>query len=326
MKPLVLLLLLGGAGAFAQTPNLLVLAKGASRLLFCSPDGRSLTQASVGAHPHEIVLSPDGRLAYTSDNGTMRIEQPGTGGNTISILSIPDRKKIGEISLGRFRRPHGLALDPASGLLAVTAELPDQLLLVDTRTRRIVRTFDTQGKTAHMVALSADGKFAYVSNSNSSNVSVINLSNGSVKLLATGTRPEGSTRSRDGRHIYVVNREGAAITIIDTATNELSGTIRTGKGPVRIAETPDGKLVYALIHDRTVELADPVTRRVLKVSHFLDGDPVSMNLSADGKRAYVSVEDLDLVYTLSVPELRVISRFQLPKGTGPDPVQETTAQ
>jgi YVTN family beta-propeller protein len=322
MKPLLSLLLLSTAAAFAQAPSLLVLAKGSSELLFCSPSGQRLAQVAVGAHPHEIVFSPDGRFAYTSDNGTMRIEQAGTGGNTVSILSIPDRKKIGEISLGRFRRPHGLALDPASGLLAVTTELPDQLLLVDVNQKRISRTFDTKGKTSHMVALSADGKFAYISNSNSSNVSVVDLSSGAVKLLAMAARPEGSTRSRDGRHIYVVNREGAAITIIDTATNEVSGTIRTGTGPVRIAEAPDGKLVYALIHDRTVEVADPVTRRVLKVSHILDGDPVSLNLSRDGTRAYASVEDRNLVYTLSLPDLRVIYRFQLPEGTGPDPVVE----
>lgn len=319
MRGFALLLLLA-AGASAQKPMLLVLEKGASELNFCTPEGENRAAVRVGLHPHEIVLSPDGRYAYTSDNGTMRIEHAGRGGNTISIIDLKERRKVGEVSLGRFRRPHGLALDAKTGRLAVTTELPDQLLLVDLNTRRVVRLYETKGKTSHMVSLSLDGTFAYVSNAGSGNVSVIDLNTGAVKLLRTGVRPEGSVRSRDGRHVYVCNRESETISIIDTATNQVTGFIRTGRGPVRIAETPEGNLVYAAMHDRTIELADPITRRVLKESPGLDGEPVSLNLSADGTQAYTSVEELDCVYTLAVPQMRVLRRFQLPKGTGPDPV------
>ena len=321
MKAIALLALVA-AGCSAQESMLLVLEKGGSALAFCSPAGECPAVAPVGEHPHEIVLSPDGRFAYVSDNGTMRIEQAGSGGNTVSIVDLAARRKVGEISLGRFRRPHGLALDAKSGLLAVTTELPDQLVLVDVAARRVVRTVDTQGKTSHMVALGRDGRFAYVSNSGSASVSVVDLRSGAVKVLATGARPEGSMTSRDGRRVYVCNREAAAITIIDTATNEVAGTIATGKGPVRIAETPDGKLVYAAMHDRRVELADPETRKVLRVSAKLEGDPVSLHLSADGKLAFASAEEMDLVYRLSVPDLKIVGSFRMPKGSAPDPVLE----
>jgi DNA-binding beta-propeller fold protein YncE len=42
----------------------------------------------VGKHPHEFVVSTDGRYAYTTDNGSMLLETPGQGGNTISIVDL----------------------------------------------------------------------------------------------------------------------------------------------------------------------------------------------------------------------------------------------
>src|SRR5712692_4853079 len=101
----------------AEGVTLLVLQKAASSLAFYTPAGEKLGVAPVGRHPHEMVLSPDGRYLYCTDNGTMRIEQPGTGGNTVSIVDLRSRKKIGEISLGEYRRPHGIDIDRNTGRL-----------------------------------------------------------------------------------------------------------------------------------------------------------------------------------------------------------------
>ncbi|MBX5495688.1 MAG: beta-propeller fold lactonase family protein [Bryobacteraceae bacterium] len=324
MRFAVILLALSGSLA-AQDSILLVLQKGASSLAFYKPNGELQATVPVGRHPHEIVVSRDRRYAYTSDNGTMRIEQPGTGGNTASVIDLKARKRVGEINLGNYRRPHGLALDPEKGILAITTELPDQLLLADVNKRAVIKTFDTKGKTSHMVTLQPGGRMAYVSNSSSGNIAAIDLTNGSVKLIPTGQRPEGSVVSPDGRFLYVANRESHTVSIIDTAKNEVTGTIRTSKGPVRIALTPGGKLVYAAMHDKRVEMADPATRRVLGHAQ-LDGPPVSLNLSPDGKLAYASVEEMDTVYAVSLPDMTIVRKFQTAKGAGPDPVISIPAQ
>lgn len=300
-------------------PVLIVLHKGASSMGFYTPEGKLLTTVPVGTHPHEIVLSTDGRLAYVSDNGTMKIEEVGTGGNTVSIVDLVTRKKIGEISLGKFHRPHGLDLHHATGLLAVSTELPDQLVIVDAKARRIVNTFDTKGKTSHMVAWGPGARWAYVCNSNSANVAAIERATGKVKLIPVGERPEGSILSRDGRFLYVCNREGQSISIIDTAKNEAAGEIHTGKGPVRIAVTPDGRtLVYALMHDRKVEFASTADRRVTGQVP-LGGQPVSLGLSFDGKLAFASAQDDDTVYVVSIPEKKVVRQIKTARGTAPDP-------
>ena len=96
----ILIPLLLSSALLAQDAAYLVLHKGASSLGYYSHDGKLLAAVPVGEHPHEMVFSPDGRYLYTSDNGTMKIEQQGQGGNTISIIEVSARRKIGEIPLG----------------------------------------------------------------------------------------------------------------------------------------------------------------------------------------------------------------------------------
>ncbi|HYZ82776.1 MAG TPA: hypothetical protein VE621_00155, partial [Bryobacteraceae bacterium] len=204
----------------------------------------------------------------------------------------------------------------------VTTELPDQLLIIDPQQRKVVRTYETKGKTSHMVTLGPGAKYAYVSNSTSGNVSIVNLQTGEVKLVPTGNRPEGSGLSKDGREVFVCNREGESISVIDTKKNEVVGTIKTGKGPVRLAFTPDGKtLVYALMHDKKVAFADPVSRKQIALVD-LPNTPVSLNISQDGKYAFASAEDQDTVYVVSIADKKIVRQVKTEKGTGPDPVHD----
>ena len=315
-----------GTVVIAAAPVYLVLQKGASSLAWYTPDGKLMETVPVGRHPHEMVLSRDGKLLYTTDNGTMKIEHPGTGGNTVSVIDLAAKKRIAQISLGEFRRPHGIDLDPATGRVAVSTELPDKLLIIDASKREIVRTYDTKGKTSHMVAFGPGAKFAYVSNSSSGNVAAVRLADGEVTLIPTGTRPEDSVLSGDGRELYVCNREAETISVIDTARNAVVGTIKTGKGPVRIAVAPDGKtLVYALMHDKQVGIADAAARKQIATVQ-LQYAPVSLTLSANGATAFASAEEEDTIYVVSVPERKIVKTIKTKTGAHPDPVMEYTAR
>ena len=299
--------------------QLLILHKGGSSLGFYSPAGQQLASVPVGEHPHEMVLSPDGRYLYCTDNGTMAIEVVGEGGNTVSIIDLAARERVGVVDLGEYHRPHGIDIDPATGLVYVSTENPDQLVVIDPSERKVVRTYATQGQTDHMVKLRPDGNWAYVSHSNSKNVAAVELATGRVKLIETGARPEGSALSPDGKLLYVVNREAAQISVIDTQTQSLAATIKTGNGPVRVKAAPDGTIVYALMHDKAVGFADPVTRAEVAVVP-LEGSPVSLDLSPDGRYAFASAQDLDTVYVVSVPGRKVVRAIRTPDKMFPDPV------
>ena len=321
MSRAILLLLASGLWALAAEQVLLVVHKGTSEVGYYSLEGKLLAAVKVGLHPHELAISPDGKFAYVTDNGTMRIENPGKGGNTISIIDIAARQRVGKISTGKYRRPHGLAVDSRTGYLAVTAEAPDHVLHIDPRARRIIRHFDTIGRTSHMVTLPAGqsgAEYAFVSNAGMSTVSAVQLTTGQVKSIPTGERPEGSVLSRDGKELYVCNRESASITIIDVARQGAIGEIKTGKGPVRIGIVPDGStLVYALMHDHKIEFADLARRRpVAQVA--VDGEPISLSISPDGQFAFAAAETKDTVFVISIPGRKLLRSFQTAKGAAPD--------
>ena len=304
----------------ALEPVLLVSQKAASSVAFYTWDGQEVATVPVGTHPHEMVLSADGRLLYTTDNGTMQIEHSGNGGNTVSIIDVAARERVGIVDLGEYYRPHGIAINPATGEVLVSAENPDRLLVIDPVQRKVVRDYDTKGQTPHIVRASLDGKRAFVSNARSGTVAAVDLASGDVTLIEAGSRPEGSVLSADGRTLYVANRDSHEITIIDTEKNAKVAQIPTGKSPVRVGLTSDGKtLIYALFGENKVGFADIAERReVAQID--LGGQPVSLEMSASGRYAFAGAQDAGIVYVISVVDRTIVKQFPTAQGAGPDPI------
>jgi DNA-binding beta-propeller fold protein YncE len=297
-----------------------VVEKKAGEVGFYSASGKRVGGVKVGTHPHEMLLSADNRYLYVSDNGILWMTDPGEGGNTISIIDVKAMKKTGVIDLGNYRRPHGLDLDRKTGRLLSTIENPDGLLLIDVASRKVVRKYDVQGTDPHMVLFGPTAEWAYVSNSASHTIAAVHLASGKVKLIPTDQRPQGGMLSRDRKLIYMTNSDGNSIALIDPLKNERVGTIATGKGPGRIAQTPDGKtLVYNLQPGEAVGFADLATRKETG-QVALGGRPLSLALSADGRLAYAGVQDNDKICVVSVAERKVIQEIRTPKGAGPDTV------
>ena len=291
--------------------------KVAGQVGFYAADGQRIAGVPVGVHPHEIVLSPDRRFAYVSDNGILWMTEPGEGGNTISIIDIQKRAKAGVISLGQYRRPHGMDVDPKTGRLVVTIENPHGLLLVDPASRKVVRKYDVQGQAPHMVLLDRRAEWAYVSNVNTATLAAVHLDSAKVKLIPVDANPQGGVWSPDGSLIYLTCSDGNSIAIVDTEKKERVGTIRTGKNPARIALTPDGKtLVYNLAD--ALAFADVAARRETGMVP-LGGRPMSMLLSPDGRLAWAGIQDQDKIVAVSVPGRKLARTIATPKGAGPDP-------
>ncbi len=307
--------------ASGQTAAFVIGEKAAGSIGFYDADFHRIGGAKVGAHPHEIALTPDRKTLYVADNGVMWMTETGPGDNTVSIVDIASMKRTATINLGEFRRPHGITYDASSNDVYVTTEKPSKLLVLNPKTLKIIRTYDVKGQAPHIVKLDHKREWAYVSDTDTGNLSAIKLSSGEVISMPSGERPQGQAMSPDGKAIFVANSGGNSISIFDLAQKKNVGRILTsGKAPVRLVVSNDGKtLIYALQEGRTVGFADIATRKELQEIP-LGGRPVSMSLSLDGKLAYCSVQEEDEINIISVADRKVIRVVHTPKGTGPDPV------
>jgi len=306
--------------AFCQDAAFVVVQKLSGTVGFYDGAGKHITDVKVGAHPHEMALSPDGKTLYVSDNGMIWMTDPGDGENTISVVDIPSRKRVAVVDLGKYRRPHGVSVDPKTGHVFATTEKPNGLVEIDPLSHKVLRWIDVKGLAPHMVELDASSEWAFTSDVNSGDLSVIRLANGEVKPMHIGKGPQGQVLSPDGKTLYVTLAEDNFIAIFDTAKHEFTGRIPTGVYPNRVAITPDGRtLVYSLMKSNSVGFADVATKReVAEVK--ADGPTMSLSLSRDGKLAYSGIQERDQVVVISVPERRIVKQFSTPKGSGPDPV------
>jgi DNA-binding beta-propeller fold protein YncE len=316
-----ILLVISSLAASAQEPVLVVVEKKASQVGFYTSEGERVAGVAVGETPHEMVLDPDGRHLYVSDNGVLWMSYEGPGGNSVSIVDIKERKKVGVISTGKFHRPHGMTIDPRTNRMIVTSENPDRLVLVDLKSRAVIQDFDNGGEAPHMVMFGPQAEWVYASNTRSDTLGAVNLNTGETKVIPIGDYPQGSALSGDGKHLYATCSDSATIHIIDTATQEQAGVIEAGKGVNRVAITPDQKtLVYSIGSEgKAVGFADIATRKQTgKVD--LGGSPLSISLSKDGKHAFAGVQDNDEIWVVSVDGRKVVQVIKTPEGAGPDPV------
>ncbi|MEP7364269.1 MAG: hypothetical protein ABI972_13525 [Acidobacteriota bacterium] len=314
----VLIVLACASAAWAQ-PDIAVVEKIAGKVGFYSGAGKLAGEVKVGTYPHEIVSSLDGKTLYVSNNGILWMQYAGEGGNTISMIDRKTRIKIGDIDLGTNRRPHGMAVQPKTGLLAITTENPDGLVLVDPVAKKVLRRFDVKGEDPHMVLFDASGQWAYVSNSTTGTVAAIEISTGKTLVIPTGKRPQGSALAPDAKTIYITNADSNTISMIDATQRKVVGEIKTGNGPNRVAITPDGKtLVYSLGAAHAAAFADVATRKeILQIP--LSGQPLSLTMSRDGKWAFSGVQDKDKMHVIDVAQRKIVRTIETPKESGPDP-------
>ncbi|MCI0391776.1 MAG: hypothetical protein MOB07_23785 [Acidobacteria bacterium] len=214
-------LTLFSAAAFAQEVAVIVHKWDNSAGFYDSKTGEQLARVEVGVKPHEMALSADRRLAYITNYGVNSYTQQEEGGNTISILDLVRREKLGAIELGKFHRPHGIELG-RSGRLYVTCDFPPSLLVIDPAKRAILREYPVGQSLPHMVMITRDEKKAYTANSGSGTVTSIDLVTGKViKHIDIGGVPMGMARSKDARLLYAANRTGNRVAIIDTGRDEM---------------------------------------------------------------------------------------------------------
>lgn len=191
-----------------------------------------LAPINVGKMPHNVQLSPDGKVVWVTNNG-----EPDPDAST------------GHQAMNK----------------AAHAEMakPGAVWLIDTGTDAVIAKIPVGMHPAHVV-LTPDGRFAYITNGGDNSVTVIDAAARSVvTTIPVGKFPHGVRFTPDGRQAYVANLKGGTVSVIDVATHKEIAQMPVGKGPAQVGFTPDGLLAFAsLSEEKAVAVIDPVTRKV----------------------------------------------------------------
>ena len=175
---------------------------------------------------------------------------------------------------------------------------------------QVVATINTGVNPAGM-AITPNSRIAYVANNNNygiageDSVSILDLQNN--LLLGAIQDPSFSgpytvTMGIGGTKAYVTNSNGTTISIINTATNSVSGTITGFDGPSGMVINPAGTRAYVNNYGSdlgvgsgngtTVRVVDLTTNTIIGAPITVGLAPAALAMSPDGAFVYVvSYED-----------------------------------
>ncbi|MFQ5483539.1 MAG: YncE family protein, partial [Nitrospinaceae bacterium] len=154
--------ILPGSTAMTDLHVLMVVQKGDHSLGFYDMErGDELERIPLDPFPHEFVLGGDGRHAFICHFGVALAEDPGPGGNTVSIVDIHARGQVGTVDCGENRRPHGIDFDEAGRLFVLSEGSSNLLVIGDPFSGAVDRFQPTGGKGSHILSVTPDGAVAF---------------------------------------------------------------------------------------------------------------------------------------------------------------------
>jgi len=311
-RAVILLLPCLAVPTLAQQPRLLVAQKGEGSIGIIDPVAGKLI-ASVpesGFTAHEIVVSPDGRLAYAPIYGNSGVGQPGTDGHELNVIDIAAQKIVGKVDFGHGVRPH-MPIFGRDGLLYVTTELDKAVTVIDPRTLKIVGAIPTGQPESHMLALSHDGRRGYTANVGPGTVSVLDIpARKTLAIIPISGNTQRIAITPDDKWVFTADQTAPRLAAIDTATNKVEHWIPIEGLGYGTAPTLDGHyLLVTMPQVGKVAVVDIKTMQVVRAI-ATPADPEEVLMRPGGKIAYVSCVDSHQIAEIDLASWNVTRTIQ----------------
>lgn len=186
---------------------------------------RKAFEVKVGGEPEGVKVSADGRLVYVASEVA----------SVVHVIDVAARKVVKDIPVGR--RPRRFLL--AGPELWVSNELDGSVSIIRTADHAVqgsiaFRPPGMRGEDVTPVgmALSPDGRTAFVGLGRANHVAVVDVASRQVKAyVLVGRRAWGLALSRDGRRLYVANGLSDDLSIVDTQAMKALRTLKVGRVP-----------------------------------------------------------------------------------------------
>lgn len=265
--------------------------------------GKEIKRIILDADTFDLAISPDKRFVYVS---LYEISELG-------VIKICDNKEVARVNLneppfaGSF--PVGVAVSP-DGKYIYTANNDTLNISVIEAGRhgwRVVTEVPI-GKSPSYIAITPNGRLAYVTLRNDGQIAVVDLLvNLPVKIIPAGTRPIGIAISEDNVG-FATNAGSDDITVFNAKLAESSTiTIPVGVTPVGVAFNPEGNIAYVTNRlSNTVSVIDVFKHKVIDTIP-VGTQPVGISLTEDGKYSAVANALDDTVSIIDNAKRKVIN-------------------
>ena len=269
--------------------------------------------------------------APLSNSSAFRLYVSNEVSGDLTIIDSATYKVIATVPLGK--RPRGIHASPDRQTIYVAVSgspiagpdvdestLPppdrsaDGIAVFDVKQNKIVRTIHA-GVDPENFDVSQDGTQIYVSNEDTSEVSIVDVASGTVKSFKVGEQPEGVKVTPDGKLVYVTSEGQGTISILDPKAGKIIKTFKVGHRPRSIAFSPDGSRAYINAeNDGTVVIVDAVKQKMIGTIPLGKPGvikPMAVLLSPDGSRLYVSTGRGRQIFTIDTATNKPVSSVEV---------------
>ena len=186
---------------------------------------------AVGRNPHIVLPMPDGKNVWVTSEGD----------NKIVKINLDEMKVVAEIPTFGFSRV--MTATPDGKFIYLTIRWFHGLVRIDTELNKIIgwvqlpvtSKFDSEGKAAHGLCVSPDGRPVYLTSQFTDDVSAIDVATDKIlRNITVGKNPNWIELASDGKLALVYNTSSNDVTIIDIEKWQIIATITVGKNPKRL--------------------------------------------------------------------------------------------
>ncbi|MGB5321233.1 beta-propeller fold lactonase family protein [Lutimonas sp.] len=259
------------------------------------------------------------------------------------VVDLETKVVVTKIKVGKH--PHTVILDQEGERAYVSNEWSDEVSVIDLALLEVVDTIPT-GNGPAGILLDQNEAYLYVVNAYGSDISVIDLDGyKEVRRLTAGNNPTGISISPEGKEILVTGRRAniaaynetliTELTLIDTQTQRaLKKNVESAYLMENAAYTPEGDLaIVTLIRPKnqipSVQVeggwmmthgigvlereSGSIIQFLLDEPNAYYPDPFDIEITPDGKKAFVSSSGVNMVSVIAIDSIRTMLQQTNPK-------------
>jgi len=264
---------------------------------------KAIATIPVGAYPHGLRPSPDGKWVYVAN----------AKGTTLSVIETATNTKVANIEVGQ--KPVQVAFAPDGRSIYFSLNAENAIGKVDMATRTLVGKVKVGGGPVQ-VFVTPDNRYVLAANQGtkdnpSTTVSIIDTTTFAVvKTVETGAGAHGVTIDPSGKHAYITNIYANDVAVLDLAEQQVVATIPVDAGPNGISFAPlppapaaAPQINLPMPHHDDQNMPDMQVREWRHGLHADGGDAMSLNMLLErllGPSDLIGAVEIMLLVVVSV--------------------------